>query len=110
MLFALSWAAGPEPLGAAIGGERVLLGFFTDGGTMDGDVVRYRPAAFMTRLVSMPVGEPDGRPTPRVERIVRTFRAAGINVRPSRRWTRGSRRTPRSRCRSGRRRSRRAAR
>jgi 2-dehydropantoate 2-reductase len=81
VLFALNWAAGPEPLGAVIGRERVLLSFPTDGGTMDGDVVRYRPAGFMTRRVPMPVGEPDGRATPRLERIVRALRAAGINAK-----------------------------
>ena len=73
VLFALNWAAGPEPLGAVIGPERVLLSFPTDAGTMDGDVVRYRPVSFMTRRVPMPVGEPDGRATPRLERIVRAF-------------------------------------
>ncbi len=81
VLFALNWAAGPEPLGAVIGRERVLLGFPTDAGTMDGDVVRYRPASFMTRRVPMPVGEPDGRATPRLEGIVRALRAAGINAK-----------------------------
>src|SRR5579862_7725878 len=80
-VFALNWAAGPEPLGAVIGRERVLLSFPTDAGTMDGDVVRYRPASFMTRRIPMPVGEADGRATPRLERIVRTFRTAGINAR-----------------------------
>jgi 2-dehydropantoate 2-reductase len=81
VLFLLNWAAGPEPLGAVIGRERVLLGFPTAGGTMDGDVVRYRAATFMTRRVPAPVGEPDGRTTPRLERIVRTFRTAGINAK-----------------------------
>jgi 2-dehydropantoate 2-reductase len=81
VLFALNWAAGPEPLGAAIGRGRVLLGFPAAAGTMDGDVVRYRPASFTTRRVPMPVGEPDGRATPRLERIVRAFRTAGINAR-----------------------------
>jgi 2-dehydropantoate 2-reductase len=81
VLFLLNWAAGPEPLCAAIGRERVLLGFPTDAGTMDGDVVRYRAASLMTRLVTMPVGEPDGRTTPRLERIVQTFRSAGINAK-----------------------------
>ena len=81
VLFALSWAAGPEPLGAVIGRERVLLSFPTDGGTMDGDVVRYRPANVMTRRFPMPIGEPDGRATPRLERIVRAFRTAGINAK-----------------------------
>ena len=50
-------------------------------GTMDIDVVRYRPASFMTRRVPMPVGEPDGRATPRLKRIVRAFRTAGINAK-----------------------------
>jgi 2-dehydropantoate 2-reductase len=81
VLFLLNWAAGPEPLGAAIGRERVLLGFPTAAGTMDGDVVRYRPTTLMTRLVRMPIGEPDGRITPRLQRIVQTFRSAGINAK-----------------------------
>jgi 2-dehydropantoate 2-reductase len=81
VLFLLSWAAGPEPLGAAIGRERVLLGFPTAAGTMDGQVVRYRATTLMTRLVPMPIGEPDGRTTPRLERIVQTFRSAGMNAK-----------------------------
>src|SRR3984885_1823027 len=80
VLFMLNWAAGPEPLGAAIGRERVLLGCPTDAGTMDGEVVRYRAPSLMTRLVTMPIGEPDGRTTPRLQRIVRTFRSAGIKA------------------------------
>jgi 2-dehydropantoate 2-reductase len=81
VLFLLNWAAGAEPLGAVIGLERVLLGFPAAAGTMDGDVVRYRPTSLMTRLVPMSIGEPDGRSSPRVERIVREFRAAGINAK-----------------------------
>lgn len=81
VLFALNWAAGPEPLGTVIGHDRVLLSFPTDAGTMDGDVVRHRPASFMTRRIPMPIGEPDGRATPRLERIVQAFRTAGINAK-----------------------------
>jgi 2-dehydropantoate 2-reductase len=81
VLFLLNWAAGAEPLGAVIGPERVLLGFPTDGGTMDGDVVRYRASSVLTRRVPMPIGEPDGRSTPRLDRIVREFRTAGINAK-----------------------------
>jgi 2-dehydropantoate 2-reductase len=81
VLFLLSWAAGPEPLGAVIGRERVLLGFPTEAGTMHGEVARYRATSRMTRLVTMPIGEPDGRATPRLERIVQTFRSAGINAK-----------------------------
>jgi 2-dehydropantoate 2-reductase len=82
VLFLLNWAAGAEPLGAVIGPERVLLGFPTMGGTMDGDVVRHRAAGLLTRRVTMPIGEPDGRSTPRLERVVRAMRASGINARP----------------------------
>lgn len=81
VLFLHGWAAGAEPLGAVIGHERVLLGFPTAAGTMDGDVVRYRAAGLMTRRVALPVGEPDGRTTPRLERIVQAFRTAGINAK-----------------------------
>jgi 2-dehydropantoate 2-reductase len=48
---------------------------------MDGDVVRYRPAGFLTRRVPMPVGEPDGRTTPRLRRILRVFDTAGLNAK-----------------------------
>ncbi|GIO32149.1 MULTISPECIES: ketopantoate reductase family protein [Paenibacillus] len=81
VLFMLNWAAGAEPLGAVIGHERVLLGFPTAAGTMDGDVVRYRATNIITRLFPTPIGEPDGRATPRLKRIVREFRAAGINAK-----------------------------
>lgn len=81
VLFLLNWAAGPEPLGVAIGRERVLLGFPTAAGTMDGEVVRYRPTSLLTRLVSMPIGEADGAATQRLERTVQTFRSAGFNAR-----------------------------
>jgi 2-dehydropantoate 2-reductase len=81
VLFLLNWAAGPEPLSAVIGPERVLLGYPTSAGTMDGDVVRYRPTTFMTRRVSMPIGEPDGRTTLRLDRTVQAFRNAGINAK-----------------------------
>lgn len=81
VLFLLNWAAGAEPLGAVIGHERVLLGFPTTAGTMDGDVLRYRATNLMTRRFPIPIGEPDGRTTPRLERIVRAFRTTGINAR-----------------------------
>ncbi|MFJ8279162.1 ketopantoate reductase family protein [Streptomyces griseoviridis] len=82
VLFMLAWAGGAEPLGAGIGAGRVLLGFPADGGTRDGDVVRRRAPSLLTRRVAIPVGEPDGRVTPRLERVVGAFRAAGINARP----------------------------
>lgn len=81
VLFLLNWAGGPEPLEAVLGHDRVLLGFPNQGGVMDGDVVRYRPASGLTRLVSMPIGESDGERTPRLERIVEMFRNAGFAVK-----------------------------
>lgn len=81
VLFLLNWAAGPGPLEEVLGDDRVLLGFPNQGGVMDGDVVRYRPASRATRLVSMPIGEPDGQTTPRLERIVEVFRNAGFAVK-----------------------------
>jgi 2-dehydropantoate 2-reductase len=81
VLFLLNWAAGAEPLGAVIGHDRVLLGFPAAGGTMDGDVVRYRATSLITRRVPMPIGEPDGSSTPRLDRIVRALRTAGINTK-----------------------------
>lgn len=80
VLFLLNWAAGADPLGAALGPGRVLLGFPVSGGTMDGDVVRYRPPGPLTRRVPMPIGEPAGRTTPRLERIIGEFRAVGLNA------------------------------
>jgi 2-dehydropantoate 2-reductase len=81
VLFMHAWAAGVGPLGAVIGHERVLLGSPTGGGTMDGDVVRYRASSFLTRRVPLQIGEPDGHDSPRLERVVRMFRTAGINTR-----------------------------
>ncbi|RDG38600.1 ketopantoate reductase family protein [Streptomyces corynorhini] len=81
VLFLLNWAAGAQPLGEGIGHGRVLLGFPTFGGTMDGDVVRYRAPSLMTRRVPMSIGEPDGRTTARLGRIVEAFRTTGINAK-----------------------------
>ncbi|GAA5229588.1 ketopantoate reductase family protein [Arthrobacter cryoconiti] len=81
VVFMLNWAAGPLPLGEGIGPERVLLGFPTEGGTMDGQVIRFVPKSFLTRMVSMPIGEPDGQNTPRLERILQLLRAAGLKAK-----------------------------
>jgi 2-dehydropantoate 2-reductase len=84
VLFMLNWAAGSKPLEAALGLERVLLGFPVDGGRMDGEIVRYRVPSLLTRLVTMPIGQPDGQITARVHRAVEAFRSAGANARPER--------------------------
>jgi 2-dehydropantoate 2-reductase len=81
VLFMLNWAAGAEPLGSVIGHERVLLGFPTAGGTMDGEIVRYGASNFLTRMLPTPIGEPTGHKSARLERIARTFRTAGIKTK-----------------------------
>jgi 2-dehydropantoate 2-reductase len=81
VLFMHNWAAGPGPLGAVIGWDRVLLGSATSGGTMVGDVVRHPASSFVTRRVAIPLGEPNGRTTPRLEGIVKAFRTSGINAK-----------------------------
>jgi 2-dehydropantoate 2-reductase len=81
VLFLLNWAAGPDAWATAIGRERVLLGFANQGGTFDGDVVRYRRSTPLTRLVSMPIGEVDGTTTPRLERILGAFRSSGFTAK-----------------------------
>jgi ketopantoate reductase len=81
VLFLVNWAAGPEAWAAKIGRERVLLGFANQGGTMDGEVVRFRRSTPLTRLVSMPIGELDGTTTQRLERILNTFRSAGFTAK-----------------------------
>jgi hypothetical protein len=80
VLFLLNRAAGPESLAAAIGAERVLLRFPALGGTWDGEAVRYRPPSPLTRLLAMPFGEPDGRTTSPLERIVHLFRTVGVRA------------------------------
>ncbi|GAA0240545.1 ketopantoate reductase family protein [Cryptosporangium japonicum] len=78
VLFLLNWAAGAPPLRAALGPERVLLGFpVIGGGTLDGDLVRARPAGLAERLIRMPVGASAARLAP----LARAFRAAGITAR-----------------------------
>ncbi|MCU1530427.1 MAG: Ketopantoate reductase ApbA/PanE domain protein [Frondihabitans sp.] len=81
VLFLVNWAGGEEPMAEVLGRNRVLLGFPNLGGTMDGDVVRYGAPSLLTRLVRMPIGEPDGSVTPRLQRIVHTLRSAGINAK-----------------------------
>ena len=81
VLFLLNWAAGPDPLTTALG-DRVLLGFPTfGGGVMEGDVVRYRAPSPLDKLIAMPIGEPGGGGSARVDGIVRMFRSAGIGAK-----------------------------
>lgn len=77
VLFLVNWAGGVAPLAAAIGPERVILGFPTTGGVMDGEIVRHRPDSPFDRLITMAIGESG----PRYERIRAVFASAGIRTR-----------------------------
>jgi 2-dehydropantoate 2-reductase len=81
VLFVVNWAAGARPLGEIVGHERVLLAAPAAGGRLVDDVVRHRATSPMTRLVSMGIGDPAGRLTPRLDRAVKAFRSAGLNAK-----------------------------
>lgn len=72
--------SGPGRLIAALGKERVLLGFVFAAGKRDGEVVR----AVVSRRLPVPFGEVSGRITPRLQRLVERFRQCGLNARASR--------------------------
>lgn len=81
----LNWAGDPAGLSAALGPdgqgrERLLLGFPTAGGIVDGDVVRYTAPKAVQRLMALPVGEPDGSDSARVREVVALLRGAGCHA------------------------------
>lgn len=77
VLFLVNWAGGFAPLAEGIGAARVVLGAPTTGGVMDGQLVRYRVASPLNRLITMAIGERG----PRYERIRAIFASAGIRTR-----------------------------
>jgi 2-dehydropantoate 2-reductase len=82
VLFMVNTAEGPDALVRAVGRERVLLGFPGAGGTREGPVVRYHILA--ARQQATTLGEPDGRRSPRLERVAGALRGAGFPVALSR--------------------------
>lgn len=78
VLFMSNNAKGPGELVAALGRERVLLGFPGAGGTRQGAVVRYNilPGWFQPTTL----GEVGGATTPRLRAIAGALRAAGFPV------------------------------
>jgi 2-dehydropantoate 2-reductase len=78
ILFVCNNAAGPDEMIAALGRERVLLGFVGAGGEREGHIVRYiiEPA----REQATTFGELDGDTTPRLEQIAAAFKGAGFPV------------------------------
>jgi 2-dehydropantoate 2-reductase len=74
VLFLHNNAVGPQAMIEAIGRERVLLGFSGAGGKRDGHVIYY----LIIKQQPTTLGEVDGRITPRLEEIAKTFRTAGF--------------------------------
>jgi 2-dehydropantoate 2-reductase len=69
VLFLMNNAAGPGELVRALGTERVLMGFPSAAGYRRGHVVHYMVAAKPGTKVPIPIGEVDGRITPRLQQV-----------------------------------------
>lgn len=80
LTFMLNNPTGSSDLAQALGRDRVLLGFPGAGGTRDGHLVRYAMIAQQPTTL----GELDGKRTPRLRRLVETFRQCGFPTTTSR--------------------------
>lgn len=82
IVFMINNPSGPEVYTAALGTERVMLGFVFAGGKRDGSVIRAigGPGA---SFGAPPFGELDGSITPRLQRLVTIFRQAGFKAKIS---------------------------
>jgi 2-dehydropantoate 2-reductase len=76
ILFMLNNATGPNEIVAALGWERVLLGFPGAGGTREGNAVRATILFGVLQPTSL--GELDGHSTPRVRQLARILKSAGF--------------------------------
>jgi 2-dehydropantoate 2-reductase len=80
LILMLNNPTGSSDLAQALGRDRVLLGFPGAGGTRDGHLVRYAMIAQQPTTL----GEFDGKRTPRLRRLVETFRQCGFPTTTSR--------------------------
>jgi ketopantoate reductase len=71
ILFLMNNAAGPEKLVEALGAQRVLLGFPMAAGYRRGHVIHYLIGAQPGKDALIPIGEVDGRITPRLQEVGR---------------------------------------
>ena len=71
VLFLMNNAAGPGELVQALGAERVMMGFPMAAGYRRGNVVHYLVGAKPGKKVLIPIGEVDGRITPRLQHVGR---------------------------------------
>ena len=73
ILFLMNNAAGPGELVEALGAERVMMGFPMAAGYRRGYVVHYLAGARPGRDAIIPIGEVDGRITPRLREVGRVL-------------------------------------
>lgn len=79
IVFMVNNPSGPEVYTAALGRERVMLGFVFAGGKRDGSVIRAIGGPGEA-VGAPPFGELDGSITPRVKRLVAIFHQAGFKA------------------------------
>jgi 2-dehydropantoate 2-reductase len=80
VVFMVNNPSGPDEFTAALGKERVMLGFVFGGGKRDGSVIR---AITGLRGMATPFGEIDGSITPRLTRLVGILCQAGLKSKTS---------------------------
>jgi ketopantoate reductase len=73
VLFLMNNAAGPGELVEALGAERVMMGFPMAAGYRREHIVHYLAGAGDGKDVLIPIGETDGRITPRLQEVGRTL-------------------------------------
>ena len=71
--------SGPDEFAKVIDKNRIMLGMVVAGGKRDGDIIR----AMTSTPLSSPFGEMDGTITPRLKRLVKILRGAGIKATTS---------------------------
>ncbi|MGO8757961.1 MAG: ketopantoate reductase family protein [Terracidiphilus sp.] len=77
VVFMVNTASGPEEWIAALGADRVMLGFVFAGGRREGTLVR----AMRVKGASTPFGEASGETTPRLKRLLGILNRAGLRAR-----------------------------
>ena len=71
--------SGPDEFAKIIDKKRIMLGMVVAGGKRDGDIIR----AMTSTPLPSPFGEMDGTITPRLKRLVRILKSAGIKATTS---------------------------
>jgi len=77
VVFMVNTALGPEEWIAALGADRVMLGFVFAGGRREGSLVR----AMRAKHSSTPFGEAGGAVTPRLTRLIGILNRAGLKAK-----------------------------